>query len=226
LNNIYFDHIINRVKSAKIEADSLSRHVKNHTIEGQIREIALKRLISPFMTQSFKSRNGKIIDTEGRLTGQIDLILYRSNQVIPILIDDELGFFPVECVKYAIEVKSRLTSNEIRKTLNLFKTVSSLNALLPNGSEGGPLPVTVLFAFGSDIKGSEIERLKKMVDTYHSPITTFCVLGKGYWLYDPENREWYGKDTSKSKVKFSEFCNFMTGMMNTLASSEMTFSPI
>lgn len=83
------------------------------------------------------------------------------------------------------------------------------------------MPANVLFAFDSDIAGSEIDRFLKY-ETYEYPSTTaLIVLGKGYWFYNAARKKWFGTDTSE-KGDLSEFVCFMTGFMNTLSAEEST----
>lgn len=219
-NSLFFEHIIQKINSAKNKADTLAKQADHRGIEGAIREIALKECIEPFLTESFRVNSGKIIDSEGNQSRQVDLIIYRKKLIPPILISPELGFFPVESVKYAIEVKSKVTSSNLKDCIENFKSIQNLKSY-PKSMEH-PLPVTVLFGFDSDINSSDLTRLSKNIYK-NSPLTTVCILGKGYWLFDQKNQNFFGKDTRKSEKKFSEFCNFITGLMNTLSQEELTF---
>lgn len=225
----YFNYIADKIASAKNKADCLSLDIGHHGIEGQIRELAVKECIEPFLTQSYQCGTGKVIDTMQRISDQIDLIIYHKKVAPPILINQDLGFFPVECVRYVFEVKSTLTATEIKDSIKKFNSVSSLISFpstQQDGSfKGGSLPSTVLFAFSSDISGSEIERYINY-DTGDSPqCTIICVLGKGYWFYDKKSKEWRGIETTGNTTPYIEFCAFITGFMNTLAKEETSLKP-
>jgi len=207
----------------------LASDVGHHGIVGEIREIALRDCVEPFLTQSYQCGTGKIIDSFGHLSDQIDLAVYHRKVVPPILVNRDLGFFPIECVRYVLEVKSRLTADEIRDANRKFASVSKLISFPQQQSDGtvksGARPATVLFAFGSDIQSSEIDRYMRHTDDADPPCIALCVLGKGYWWYEPKHRSWYGQDTSARVPPLTEFCGFIAGFMNTLAVEETSMRP-
>ncbi len=225
----HFDYIANRIAAAKRNADSIALEIGHPGIAGQIREVAARECVEPFLTQSYQCGTGKIIDSTQKLSDQIDLVVYHKKVAPPILVSRDLGLYPVECVRYVIEVKSTLTATEVKDANKKFQSVSRLISFpkkQPDGSiKGGGLPSTVLLAFSSDISGSELDRYRKHTENEHPPCTVLCVLGKGYWFYDPETKSWYGQDTSNGMPLFMEFCMFITGFMNTLASEETSMKP-
>ncbi|TQO99254.1 hypothetical protein FLL65_17425 [Vibrio cholerae] len=197
----YFEYIVNLIDSAKREANFLASDIDHHGIAGQIREIALNKCIAPFLTHSFKCGTGKIIDTEGNLSDQIDLIVYHSKLAPALMINSELGIFPAECCAYAIEVKSTLTATEVKDSIKKGRSVRNLK-LFPHSDESGNKAFrnswvrNVLFAFSSDIKGNEIERYLKYDDASTPAYIAICVLGKGYWFWSELDGkyQWFGSD--------------------------------
>jgi len=225
----HFDYIVNKIASAKRSADSLASGINHHGIEGQIRELAAKECIEPFLTQSYSCGTGKVIDTSQSISDQMDLIVYHRKVAPPILVNRDLGLFPVECVRYVIEVKSTLTATEIRDTNKKFRSIADLKSFPRTDADGkktyGRLPTTVLLAFSSDIAGSEIERYQKYTDEEYPPCVVICVLGKGYWFYDRAKKGWHGQETSNAAPEYLEFAMFITGFMNTLAAEETSMRP-
>lgn len=227
----YYRHILNKITAAKKAADDMAVDIDHPGLEGDLRELALKECIAPFLTHSFQVGTGKLIDTYQSLSDQIDAVIYHRKLVPPIFFSKELGLYPVESVRYVFEVKSKLNSTQIKDSLKKFESVRALKSFPRKQHDGsishGGLPATVLFAFGSDIAGPEIERFLKY-DTYEYPATVaLVVLGKGYWFYHSVEKKWFGSDTSE-KNDLSEFVFFMTGFMNTLSQEESTmrgFSP-
>lgn len=117
------------------------------------------------MTHSFKVGTGKIIDTYQKLSDQIDAVIYHTKLVPSIFFSKELGLYPVESVRYAFEVKSTLNATQVKDSLKKFEYIRKLIPF-PNPQKDGSilhgnLPANVLFAFDSDITGSEINRLLK-----------------------------------------------------------------
>lgn len=224
----HFDYIVNKIAAAKRSADSLAAGINHHGFEGQIRELAAKECVEPFLTQSYSCGTGKVIDSSQSISDQMDLVVYHRKVAPPILVNRDLGLYPVECVRYVIEVKSTLTADEIRDTNKKFRSITKLKSFPRRDAEGkttyGATPTTVLLAFSSDIVGSEVERYKKYTEGY-PPCVVICVLSKGYWFYDHTRIDWCGQDTSNAKPDFLEFAMFITGFMNTLASEETSMRP-
>ncbi len=226
----YYEHIAGRIDMAKRKADILTKNIGHRGIEGEIREIALKECIEPFLTHSYSCGTGKVIDSYQLLSNQMDIIIYHKKVVPPILVNRELGFFPVECVRHVIEVKSTLTATELKDSIKKFHSVADLRSFPRPQKDGsvqhGSLPATVLFAFASDISGSEIERYLKYDENHKFPAAVvICVLGKGYWFYSHESGEWIGKDSAAEDGPYFEFCAFIAGLMNTLSSEETSLRP-
>ncbi|WP_224554325.1 DUF6602 domain-containing protein [Pectobacterium versatile] len=226
LNTKYSAYIRQKIQSAKESADILSADIENNGIAGSIKEIALQKCLMPFLTQSYKAGNGKIIDSFQKTSSQIDILLYHKKVAPPILINSELGLYPIECVKYAFEIKSKLTATEIKDSIEKFKSVAALNSFPSKKNNGemvfGDRPTTVLFAFNSDITGSEIKRYIKYDNSSTPACMALCVLGKGYWFYQ---NGWYGYESDGSLPAYSEFCMFIAGLMNTLSREETSIKP-
>lgn len=225
----HFDYIANRIASAKRNADSLCTDIGHHGIEGEIREIATRECVEPFLTQSYQCGTGKVIDSQQNISDQIDLVVYHKKVVPPILVSRDLGLYPVECVRYVFEVKTTLTATAIKDANRKFRSVGNLISFPKKHGDGvirvGNLPTTVLLAFDSDISGSEIERYMKHTEDESPPCTVLCVLGKGYWFYKALTKSWYGEQTPSGAPAYTEFCMFITGFMNTLAGEETTLKP-
>lgn len=225
----HFDYIANRIAAAKRNADSLASNIGHQGIAGEIREVAARDCVEPFLTQSYQCGSGKLIDSAQELSDQIDLVVYHRKVAPPILVSRDLGLYPVECVRYVFEVKATLTATEVKDANKKFRSVSRLTSFpkkQPDGSiKGGAMPSTVLLAFGSDISGSELDRYLKHTKGEQPPCTVLCVLGKGYWFFDARTKSWYGQESTAERPPFTEFCMFITGFMNTLAAEETSIKP-
>lgn len=225
----YFDYIANKIAGSKKNAGALVSGIGHPGLVGSIREIAARDCIEPFLTTSYRCGTGKVIDSLQNMSDQIDLLVYHKKVVPPILVNSDLGLFPVECVRYVIEVKSTLTATEVVNANRKFQSVADLVSFprrQPDGSvKRGKMPSTVLFAFGSDISGSEVDRYRRHTTGEYPPCTVLCVLGKGYWFYDGGTKNWYGQETSSDFPPYLEFCMFITGLMNSLSIEETSLIP-
>lgn len=223
----HFDYLTGLIKAAKEEADKLARHASHHGMAGEIRELAAEKCIAPFLTQSFRCGTGKIIDSLGNKSDQTDIVVYHKKTAPPVFLSDRLGMFPVECVRYAFEVKSTITAAEIKDANNKFRAIAELKSYPKTDENGtlttGPKPATVLLAFSSDISGDELDRYLKHTEDSSPPCIVLCVLGKGYWWY--VNGKWHGFRYVTQMPPFVEYAAFMTGFMNTLSNEECSIRP-
>ena len=225
MHRIFFEHVIKKISQAKERADYLTKDINHPGITGQIREIAVNECITPFLTHSFSCGTGKVIDSLSNTSDQLDLIIYQNTLVPSILIHNELGFFPVECCKYVFEIKSKLTATELKDALKKAYSIFQLKSFpkeVGGVIQSGNIPITVLFAFDSDLKGCEIQRYLKYDSNIHPLIRVIVVLGKGYWYWGGKG-EWIGVLADDLNESYEEFACFMTGFTNTLAEQELTF---
>ncbi len=222
---LFYRHIQERISGARKAADALVSGTKHKGIAGQIREVALRDCLQPFLPHGYLCGSGVVIDSLGNSSDQIDAVIYDRRLVPEILVSGELAYFPVESVRYIFEIKSRLTAHEIRDARKKFDSMRRLIAFpSPSRPKGENLPSAVLFAFGSDIKGSEIERFRKYNQGLHVPCTCICVLGKGYWIQGSDGK-WAGHSRGPGDPDALEFCQLITGVMNTLVSKSLEFRP-
>lgn len=85
-----FDYVANRIAAAKRNADSLASGIGHPGIAGQIREVAARDCVEPFLTQSYQCGSGKV-DSMQKLSDQIDLVFYYKKVAPPILVSKDLG---------------------------------------------------------------------------------------------------------------------------------------
>lgn len=230
MSSPHLSFVLEKIAAAQRTADALVKQVDHCGLQGQIREIALRECVEPFLTQSYSCATGKVIDSRRSISDQIDLVVFHRKVAPPILINRDLGLFPVECVRYVFEVKSTLTAEEVRDANKKFRSVANLVSFPSNRADGrvlsGPRPTTVLFAFASDIEGCELERYLRHSRDEFPPSTVLCVLGKCYWFFDKELKCWRGGSVKGGlEMRYLEFAAFIGGFMNTLAAEETSMRP-
>lgn len=162
---------ISRIKS-EYEAN---KDVVHNGVKGALNENELSDLIKDIIPLRYKITKGIIENAQGEQSNETDVLIY-DDEILPSYMKNDLSFVPVEAVKYNFEVKSSLNATELKTTQEKFKRFKSI---------GGTSP-TVLFAFFSDIKGSEILRYYKNesnVDFFTNPsISVINVSGKCYYF--------------------------------------------
>lgn len=213
----------NAVAAALAEAHS-ANDLAHPGLVGTIRELVVEKLLRPIVPPEIEFGTGKLVDSNGRLSSQIDVVVYAPQVMPPFLHDARHGVFPVESCLYAIEVKSLLTKQEVKSCVGRASEIRKLNCTRTeywvkrevwNGPT--PHPISALVALGSDLKGSldqEIERYAK-VDAgaeAHPAIGVCCIVGKGYF-YHRKTGSW-GKyvDSGSHEAVLS----FLAGLANTL----------
>lgn len=178
--------------------------VEHNGFAGEIREIFLSDLITPFLPNDFNVGTGKIVDRNGNLSKQTDIVIYNKTKFPPVMFDLTKGIFPIDSVYYAIEVKTTITSREIKDAIKKAESIRSLN---------GDQPHFLLFGFGSDIQDPKKnnDRFIKALTTKAPPINICCIVGKFYSYYTDGKWNHFG-----SYDKSSEIVGLVHGILNTL----------
>ncbi len=182
-NLIFRQHLLNKVRHAIQEADGAI--LANHPgLIGTIRELVASSLIRPILPIGFDTACGKIVDRNGGSSAEVDLLIYSRNSLPRVIYSDQatVGFYPVESVCYAFEIKSQSTASEIKDAIFKARQITALDY---PGKQAQRLPrvVFVYFAFDSDLaEESELERYAKYDPSWNTApaIPVICVRGKGY----------------------------------------------
>lgn len=200
------DRLDARINQALAEARNCAK-LDHQGMVGQIRQIVVEDLLKPLLPEGVHVGTGKITDSIGNLSGETDVIIYDRRTIPPLMYDEKKGIFPIEVVYYAIEVKSKLTADELRRSLENGQRLRALKGLQPHSA---------LFAFGSDLVASNdserfIQAQKDM--TAPLPINIFCIASREYGFW---NTVWnLLADDGRNTVIIS----FLVGILNTLVQS-------
>lgn len=110
MSNLFLEWL--RRLDAAVEQESVLGDLYDHnTTAGSIREFLVREILRRFLPSIVTIETGKVFDSAGRKSKQIDLILFDAR--VPCLRSpDGTGLFPIEGVFAAIEVKTRLDSKE------------------------------------------------------------------------------------------------------------------
>jgi hypothetical protein len=236
MNKLYYDMVVSRIKKA-LEDSSVANDYDNQVLKGRAREIFLSDLLIPFLDKSFGICTGIIIDSDGNQSNQIDIIIYNTVIVPPILLKEGEGVIPYETVLATIEVKTRLNSNELKKGVHNAMSIKVLT--FRNQEILSPLckacldkigsipekqsPVCYIFAFSSDLmNGSESERLNECVKKLNDgsgvkitlPISGLCVADKCF-TYCTEMESTPPRFKTIQKDKESNTLEFILNVINT-----------
>jgi len=141
----------------------ISSKINHQGIKGSSRELILINFLKIVLPTKYNLTSGVIISAEGKQSKQQDIIIYDSF-TSPILKTANYSLIPIESVYATIEVKSKLTNQELDKTLENIQSVKdlkhySINSQLNNNNVG--YPISFIFAFSSDLS---IEKILKHLD--------------------------------------------------------------
>lgn len=177
------------------------KQIDHSGLSGRYKEIFLNELLEPYLSPFMKTCTGVIIDSTGKQSHQIDIIIYDA-EIIPIaLFQQEAGVVPVEAALATIEVKSTLTASTLKDTIRKGISVKML-AFQPSAfknSNPHNIP-SYLFAFHSDLKKkTELDRLLEGIEKhgitydppFKAPIGGICVADKAFLYFE--------QDSSKSQ---------------------------
>lgn len=222
MNQQYRELVLTRIKNA-IEQSNACKNIKHTAIKGQLREIFIRELLQPFLPRNVEIGTGKVISSDNKESLQQDIILY-DKRILPPILFESLGFFPVESVISTIEVKSKLTSTQLKQA---HKNATSLLKLkhLPVEYDELNRPIfrpgsikwtnPYLFAFDSDLSErwkTEVDRYDEILKGKDPSIRMLCVVNKGCWFFSPVHRQWL---SVVMKNPHDEIMGFLIIFLNT-----------
>lgn len=148
MSNVIKEYSSALAKSLIARSRSLSG-LKHRQLKGILRELFVTDALDPYLTNQFSIGTGIVVNQRGEQSSQIDIIVYDNNILPPFIQKQNVGVYPVECVLATIEVKSRLTSDELKKAekkaKHLLETICDQNAMVtPTIMKP---PICSLFAF-------------------------------------------------------------------------------
>ncbi|MEI7052150.1 DUF6602 domain-containing protein [Pseudomonas koreensis] len=162
--------------SAKLVSDfNVSSMYEHQGNKGSFREGALRDfLASDRMPSKFGLGTGEIVSSHGEVSKQSDLIIFDRLNGIPLLYSDTVQVFPVESVYGVIEVKSKLSKDELFKALENIKSVKSLaddgvvryvkGPIAYTGKS--PRPFGIIFAYG--LANNSLESLADNLESWEA----------------------------------------------------------
>jgi len=159
------DYILRRLRTDSEHIVALSKNesaIGHPGVKGRLREILVNNLLIPWLPLGIKCGTGIIIDSENQIAkaGQEDIILYDELLAPQVLSSPTTpdGVFIVNSVLCRIEVKSKVTRNEmidfIKKSINIAGLKYNVREKINRNITG---PLNMLFAYESDCVSIENE---------------------------------------------------------------------
>ena len=212
-------HPLIEENAAVNDAKAVTR-ISHKGIKGQLREIVIRDLFRPLLPADVGVGTGEIISADNRHSREQDVVIYDRQILPPFLLEQSKGIFPIECVLYTVEVKSRLSAQKLKISHESATDLASFHYQSGEYDENDkPIVHTVnklistILAFSSDLTyggKTEIQRYEELYSSGFPFIQAICLVGRGYWYWYRDR--WI---TWKPSYPFEEVISFIAGVMNT-----------
>ncbi len=121
----YFSEVSAQLrKQAKLLSDAFSSH---HPSSGTNKERLISDFINNYVPKKFTVDTGIVMDRNGVLSNEADIVIADSINNAPLFPDGEKKLWPVESVYEVIEVKSTLTKPEMENAIEKCRRFKRLS---------------------------------------------------------------------------------------------------
>lgn len=158
--------------------DSIHSQIRHLGERGGEREQGLKSFLETYLPSRYTVSNGEIVDDSGETSRQCDLVIYDKSNCPLLLAGKEYRVFPAEPVFAVVEVKSVLTSEELRDAVEKIRAAKRLTR--ENGTVAG-----IIFAYKSGRKNDPMGQIASQLQKLNSEVgprlhtDLICVLDSG-----------------------------------------------
>ncbi|MGK2938487.1 MAG: DUF6602 domain-containing protein [Solirubrobacteraceae bacterium] len=170
----YWGGVLQRLRA---EVDVFARVVEHMGERGRMNELALSRLLESFVADRIGVGTGVLFDTADKQGPQTDVLLFdRANQPA-IMAQTTQVLFPLEVATACVEVKTTLTSGDIK---DCYRKRSRLHELQPIDADGVPSghPPFVVLSYNAGLGSPQATVDSFGRDPAHLP-DLLCVLDVG-----------------------------------------------
>jgi hypothetical protein len=227
MNDLYRDLVLARIHGAVAMAEAYVG-IEHSLLKGELREMVIRELFRPLFPADIGVGTGVIVSAENDepQSPQQDVVIYDRSILPPLLAEMATGLFPLESVLITVEVKSKLTLDELKTTHASAQCLGSLTFQpgfyderdrVIDKPRADILPC--LLAFATDlVEGgkTEIARYDEMRDGEPPSIGLICVVGRGCWYWNPERGCWFEAIRGNN---YDEVVIFLTILLNTYPST-------
>lgn len=151
----YFDHVAQQLHSRIQQAKVFI--TKHNPTTGALAEAVLREFLQEHLPRRVSVEEGFIIDPEGGLSKQCDIIIYDSHHHAPFYRAGQVVVVPVEAVIAVIEVKTSINKSGFYDVIRYFASFEQLQGSFK----------TYLFMF----KSPPLRRLDEWFHSYPHPGT-------------------------------------------------------
>lgn len=163
------------------------RGLDQTTVKGRLRELFISKILKKFLSSQFGIGNGVIINQAGKVSKEIDIIIYDTRILPPFIEEQKIGVYPVESVLAAIEVRSIIDKSIMKlyakKVTELFNKVYDPDWSYYNDySKYLPLYCLVGFCEEELFKGNKFDEIWSWMADNVKPLFAVCVIDQLSWL--------------------------------------------
>ena len=179
-------NIESMAKKMSIDYQEVTNHIEHMGLRGSSRENILREYIKQLLPQKFAVGNGIITDVNGTQSKQQDFLVYDAFNSPIFLHMESSCIIPVESVYATVEVKSTLTKETLKQSIENIRSVKQLEITVLKNSPFIPAQFNFIlgtvFSYTSD---SAIETVVQNVDEICRDIpkekqpSVICILDKG-----------------------------------------------
>jgi hypothetical protein len=220
------DDELRRMVSAAVSSADGVLALRNSAVIGRLREIVIQKLLGKLLPHTCRANTGMTVSSFGSKNHSLqdDVLVVDTECLPPVLSFESSGVFPIESVLSRIEVKSRLTSEELAKTIRdcrRYRRLKMTDAPVTDGSRSRPIDndaLLGLFAFRSQL-ADPWQLFCRLTNSSSAPrpLDFLCVVGKGFWHWGwspSSNKERWR--VCKSDGKYSEVLAFLALLLDRL----------
>ena len=179
-------NIESMAKKMSIDYQEVTNHIEHMGLRGSSRENILREYIKQLLPQKFAVGNGIITDVNGTQSKHQDFFVYDAFNSPIFLHMESSCIIPVESVYATVEVKSTLTKETLKQSIENIRSVKQLEITVLKNSPFIPAQFNFIlgtvFSYTSD---SAIETVAQNVDEICRDIpkekqpSVICILDKG-----------------------------------------------
>ena len=118
--------IINSLAGQALESFDLATEIPHQAENGRARETTIREFLSQILPSRFAIDTGFVIDGQGHVSKQVDIVVYDSYS-FPVIRLGGVPFFPVESVAAVIECKADIASTD--RLLGALENIASVKSL-------------------------------------------------------------------------------------------------
>lgn len=181
-------------KQMLLDFEQIQSQVKHAGERGSEREASLRTFLQSYLPTKYAVTDGEIVDEFRQTSKQCDLIIYDQLNCPLLLAGKDYRVFPVEPVFATIEVKSVLSTAELRDASEKIKSVKILDR------QNGPI-AGIVFAYSSvwrtdpmEYIAENLRKINQGLEPYQY-IDLLCVLDAG--VINVIDEEGYTRITEK-----------------------------